>query len=215
VSRPASHYRIAVTNKQGPLVSSIFPQILPCSTPRVLIGKILSSSRPPVECSHHVNIHFSTCRCESLRRLRCAMASHRHCPLLCCRPSLLQLGCPRRELDDEVSSRLPRAALFHPLAAGRRLWVIPSPHLCCTMRWHARVCRMATSIHPLVYLTSSPTAYGQTPSTSPPRKATATATSLLCLPACMSTLALLPHRAVTPLSLSLHRPALPPRNARL
>jgi hypothetical protein len=48
-----------------------------------------------------------------------------------------------------------------------------------TMRWHACVCRVATSIHPLVQLTSSPTAYGQTPSASPPCKAAATATSLL------------------------------------
>jgi hypothetical protein len=48
-----------------------------------------------------------------------------------------------------------------------------------TMRWHACVCRVATSIHPLVQLTSSPTAYGQTPSVSPPCKAAATVTSLL------------------------------------
>jgi hypothetical protein len=40
VSRPASHYRVAVANRQGPPVSSIFPQIFPCSAPCVLTDKI-------------------------------------------------------------------------------------------------------------------------------------------------------------------------------
>jgi hypothetical protein len=84
-----------------------------------------------------------------------------------------------------------------------------------TMRWHACVCCVAASIHPLVQLTSSPMAYEQTPSVSPPRKAAATVMSLLCLAAHASTLALLPRRAITSLSLSFYRPALPPRNARL
>jgi hypothetical protein len=84
-----------------------------------------------------------------------------------------------------------------------------------TMHWHACVCRVAASIRPLVRLTSSPTVYGQTPSASPPRKAAATTTSLPRLAARASMLALPLHRAVTSLSLSLHRPALPPRNARL
>jgi hypothetical protein len=61
------------------------------------------------------------------------MAFHRRCPLLCCRPSLLQPGCSCQELDDEVSSRLPHSALFHPLATGQRLWVVLSPHLCCAV----------------------------------------------------------------------------------
>jgi hypothetical protein len=68
-----------------------------------------------------------------------------------------------------------------------------APHRIGTMRWHACMCRMATSIHPLVQLTSSPTAYGQTPSVSPPGKAATTAMSLLCLAARVSTLALPPH----------------------
>jgi hypothetical protein len=88
-----------------------------------------------------------------------------------------------------------------------------APRRVGTMRWHAHVCRVAASIHPLVQLTSSPTAYGQTPSVWPPRKAAAIAASLLRLAARESTLALSPRRAVTSLSLSLYRPALPPRNA--
>jgi hypothetical protein len=39
-----------------------------------------------------------------------------------------------------------------------------APRRVGTMRWHAYVCRVAASIHPLVQLTSSPTAYGQTES---------------------------------------------------
>jgi hypothetical protein len=58
-----------------------------------------------------------------------------------------------------------------------------APHRVGTMRWHAYVCHVAASIRPLVQLTSSPTAYGQMPSTLPPRKAAATATSLLRLAA--------------------------------
>jgi hypothetical protein len=66
------------------------------------------------------------------------------------------------------------------------------------------------------YLASSPvlTAYGQTPSASPPPKAAATATSLLRLAAHACTpVTLPPRRAITSLSPSIHRPALPPRNA--
>jgi hypothetical protein len=90
-----------------------------------------------------------------------------------------------------------------------------APRRVGTMRWHTHVCRVAASIHPLVQLTSSPTAYGQTPSASPPCKVAATATSLLRLAARVSTLAPSPPRAIISLSLSLHRSALPPRNARL
>jgi hypothetical protein len=69
-----------------------------------------------------------------------------------------------------------------------------------SMRCHARVSHVAASIFPLVQLTPSPTAYRQTPSTSPPRKAAATATSLLCLAVRVSMLALPPHRAGISLS---------------
>jgi hypothetical protein len=78
-----------------------------------------------------------------------------------------------------------------------------APRRVGTMRWHARVCCVAASIHPLVQLTSLPTTYGQTLSASLPLKAAATAMSLLRLAARVSTLALLPRRAVTSLSLSL------------
>jgi hypothetical protein len=37
----------------------------------------------------------------------CCVASHRCCPLLCCRPLLRQPGCLRQELDDEASHSLP------------------------------------------------------------------------------------------------------------
>jgi hypothetical protein len=82
---------------------------------------------------HHLNAHLSTCRHEPSSRLRCIVASQRRCPLLYCRPSLLQSGCLHQELDKEVSSRLPLAALSHPLTAGRRLRDIPFPHLCCAI----------------------------------------------------------------------------------
>jgi hypothetical protein len=62
-----------------------------------------------------------------------------------------------------------------------------------TIHWHTCVCHVATSIRPLAQLTSSSTAYGQTPYVSPPRKAAATVTSLLRLTARVSTLALLPR----------------------
>jgi hypothetical protein len=65
------------------------------------------------------NTSLSTCRRESSCRLRCAVASHRRCPLLCCHPSMLQPRCPRQELDNEVSRRLPHATPSHPLTAGR------------------------------------------------------------------------------------------------
>jgi hypothetical protein len=77
-----------------------------------------------------------------------------------------------------------------------------APRRVGTMRWHACVCRVDASIRPLVQLTSSPTAYGQMPSALPQRKAAATAMSLLCLAARVSTLALPPCQAVTSLSLS-------------
>jgi hypothetical protein len=79
VSRPASHYLVAVANRRVPPISSVFPQILPCSVPRVLVGKFPSSSWPPVECSHHLNVHLSTCHREPSCRLRCAVASHCRC----------------------------------------------------------------------------------------------------------------------------------------
>jgi hypothetical protein len=62
---------------------------------------------------------------------------------------------------------------------------------------------------PPVQLTSSPTAYGQTPSASPPHKTAATAASLLRLAARVSTPALPPRRAVTSLPLPLRRPRCP------
>jgi hypothetical protein len=68
-----------------------------------------------------------------------------------------------------------------------------APRRVGTMHWHARVCRVAASIRPLVQLTSSLTAYEQTSSASPPRKVVATVTSLLCLAARASTLTLPPH----------------------
>jgi hypothetical protein len=117
-SRPVSHYRVVVANKRGPPVSSVFPQILPCSAQRVLTSKFSSLSRPPIECLHHLNVHLFTYHREPLRQLRCAVASHRRCPLHCCHPSLLQPGCLRQELDDEVLSRLPCATPSHPLAVG-------------------------------------------------------------------------------------------------
>jgi hypothetical protein len=87
---------------------------------------------------------MSTCHRELSHRLWCALAFHRRCPLLCCRSSLLQPGCPRQELDDEVSSRLPHAAPSHPLVAGQQLWVIPSPHLCYAVAFPLLCCAIAS-----------------------------------------------------------------------
>jgi hypothetical protein len=82
---------------------------------------------------------MSTCRREPLHRLRCAVVFHRRCPLLCCRPSLLQPGCPLQELDDEVSSRLPRAP--RPILS---LLVVPSPHHCCAVAFLLLCCAIAS-----------------------------------------------------------------------
>jgi hypothetical protein len=99
-----------------------------------------------------------------------------------------------------VAHLLPPSLLT--LHAARLASSSLAPRRVGTMHWHARVCRVAASIHPLVQLTSSPTAYEQTSSASPPRKVVATVTSLLRIAARVSTLTLPPRRAVTSLSLS-------------
>jgi hypothetical protein len=99
----------------------------------------------------------------------------------------------------------PRLALQLPSLAPRRHGVLPHAHLP-----HGPI-----QCHPL---SSSPvpTTYEQTPSASPPRKAAATVTSLLRLAVRACTPVALPlRRAITSISPSLRRPALPPRNARL
>jgi hypothetical protein len=113
-----------------PPVSSVFPQILPYSAPRVLTSKFLSSSRPLVECSHRLNVHLSTCRREPLRRLWCVVVSHRRC-----RCSAVARRCSSRDAlarsstmrSRAVSLVLPRPILS-PLADDYR----PYHHLTST-----------------------------------------------------------------------------------
>jgi hypothetical protein len=69
VSRPASCYHTAVTDRQGQPVGAVFPQsplLRACVTSP---AEFLSSSRPHVECSHHLNAHLSTCHHEPSHRL--------------------------------------------------------------------------------------------------------------------------------------------------
>jgi hypothetical protein len=80
---------------------------------RVLTDKFPSLSRSPIKCLHHLNVHLSTCRHESSCRLWCAVASHRRCPLLYCRPSLLQLGCRAR--SSTTRSRAGCLVSHHPI----------------------------------------------------------------------------------------------------
>jgi hypothetical protein len=94
----------------------------------------------------------------------------------------------RRDVGAKHSMTTPHAmpllppSLLAPHAAPSSLQ-LPGPVLhrhhalarSCTPRGHHQP--------PPVHLTSSSTVYGQTPSASPPRKAAATATSLLCLAA--------------------------------
>jgi hypothetical protein len=103
VSRPASCYRATVTDRWGLSVGAPNP---PTPHPRVVVGRIpvvepatrrvlTPPQCPLVVVSHRI---ASSCR----------VASRRCCPLLSCCPSLRQPGCPRQELDDEASHRLPR-----------------------------------------------------------------------------------------------------------
>jgi hypothetical protein len=69
VSQPASHYRAAVADRRGPPVGVVFPQS-PLLCARVSSpAEFLSSRRPHIECSHHLNAHLSTCRLEPSHRL--------------------------------------------------------------------------------------------------------------------------------------------------
>jgi hypothetical protein len=144
-------------------------------------------------------------------RMRTAAKPHcrRGITSSCCVGQSLSSPLNHRDAGAKHPATTPRAtpllppSLLAPCAAPSSLQ-LPSP----VPRGHHQP--------PLVQLTSSPTAYGQTPSASPPRKAAATATSLLCLAARSCTpIALLPRQAVTSLSPSLCRPVLPPRNAQL
>jgi hypothetical protein len=232
MSRLASPYRVTIANRRGPSVSSVVPQILPCSAPRVLAGKFPSSSQPPVECLHHLNAHCSVAarRCSSQdARARSSTTRSRAGCLMLPRPilSLLADDCgsyhhltsvapspfrcstvpslrgrdARARSSTTMSHTVPLLppSLLTPCAARPASSTL-APRCVGTIRWHACVCRVAASIRPLVQLTSSPTAYGQTPYASPPRKAAATMTSLMCLTARASTLAL-PPRCHLPLSL--------------
>jgi hypothetical protein len=64
-----ARYRTTITDKQGPPVGAIFPQS-PLLRARVSsLANFPSSTRPPVERSHHLNVHLSTSHCEPSHRL--------------------------------------------------------------------------------------------------------------------------------------------------
>jgi hypothetical protein len=91
-------------------------------------------------------------------------------PLLYCRLSLLQPGCPRQELSDEV---LKQAAPLAKLSRSKARGLDPDVALparahsrVAGVRCHARVCRVATLIRPL---SSSPARHRRTDKT-PPRR---------------------------------------------
>jgi hypothetical protein len=50
--------RTTVTDRWGPPVGAIFPQSPLLRAHVSSPAKFLSSSRPPVECSHHLNVHL-------------------------------------------------------------------------------------------------------------------------------------------------------------
>jgi hypothetical protein len=74
-------YHAAVADRWGPPVGAVLPQS-PLLRARVSSSaKFLSSSRPPIECSHHLNVHLSTCHREPSH---CVDAAHCSAATRCC-----------------------------------------------------------------------------------------------------------------------------------
>jgi hypothetical protein len=142
-SQSASRYRATVANRRGPPVSSVFPQILPCFAPacprrqnsRRRVGHPSSARTTSMStCTPTVVSHHITSSCHE--------ASCRRCPPAAALVAAAPVGFRSQPLGDEVLSRLPRVAPSHPLAAGRRLWVIQSPHFRCAVAFSAApLCR--------------------------------------------------------------------------
>jgi hypothetical protein len=84
MSRPASHYRAAVTDRWGPPIGAVLPQFLPYSVPAC--HRRPNSHRRAGHTSRHCRSHRITSSCH--------VASRRRCPLVGCRPSMRQPGCP-------------------------------------------------------------------------------------------------------------------------
>jgi hypothetical protein len=141
---------------------------------------------------------------------RCSIQASVSCPShpFACRRGVASSCCVGRSLSSPLNHRdagakhpmtIPRAvpllppSLLETCAAPSSLQ-LPSP---APRRHHALACPCALRGHhqpPPVQLTSSPMAYGQMTSASPPRKAAATVTSLMRLAAC----------ACIPVALSQH-----------
>jgi hypothetical protein len=113
VSRPASHYRTAVADRQDPLVSSLFPLIpLLCSTRVATPAELPPPSRPPVTTPRHKDGHVFACHLEPSCQLRCTMESHHRCPPASTLIGAAPVGFQSRPLGDEVleqAAPLPNA----------------------------------------------------------------------------------------------------------
>jgi hypothetical protein len=219
LARPGlpAHYHVAVTDKRGQPVNSLFPQIFPHLLARVATpDKLPATGRSPITTPYHKDGRVFTYHLEPSGQLRCTVTSHHCCLLLCCSLSLLQPRCPRQELNDEASRRLPLAELtqlrVHRLVPGVALSV--HAHSCVArVHWCPSLLFMDTWMPP-VQLTSSPPTYGQNPFS------VASMPTLPLLPSLHSAPheripALPARRAITSLSPSLRRPVLLLCNTRL
>jgi hypothetical protein len=114
-----ARYRATITDRCGPLASSLFPQISPPLLGRVATqAKLPATRRPPVPTPRRKDGRMLTCHLEPSRQLRCAMVSQHHCPPVSTPIGDASIGFRSRPLGDKV---LEQAA---PLAK------LPLPNVC-------------------------------------------------------------------------------------